>query len=259
MTKSSRAVTLCALVIVGMVVSGCGQWSQAQMISETTIVTKPTVTTTTAVETGISAVGQRSGLSTKAVQQKLIDLGFWLANVDGVYDNTTRQAVMAFQKYYQLHATGTTNQATSWLLEKLTLRSQATPTTKSLAEFDKKRQLLFLVRDGETVFILNASSGDDREYTEPDGNTPGVMITGKAITPVGEFKVDRERPEGWWVGDLGQIYRPKYFNGGIAVHGSYSVPAYPSSHGCVRVSVAAMDMIWDLELLPRGTLVWVHE
>ena len=27
----------------------------------------------------------------------------------------------------------------------------------------------------------------------------------------------------------------KYFNGGIAVHGSGSVPATPASHGCVRI------------------------
>lgn len=240
-------------------VSGCGQWSQAQPVTETTAVTRAPETTTTIVETGISAVGQRSGLSTKAVQQKLIDLGFWLESVDGTYDDTTRQAVMAFQKFYQLNPSGATNEATAWLLEKVTIRPEATPTTRSLAEFDKKRQLLFLVRGGETVFILNASAGDDREYTEPDGNSPGVMITGKAITPVGEFKINRERANGWWIGDLGQIYRPKYFVGGIAVHGSYSVPAYPSSHGCVRVSVAAMDMIWDLDLLPRGTTVWVHE
>ena len=259
MMRISSAVRCGAFALAGLLVSGCGQWSQAQSVTETTVVAQASVTTTTIIETGISAVGQRSGLSTKAVQQKLIDLGFWLASVDGTYDNTTRQAVMAFQKFYQLHPTGTTNEATAWLLENLTLRPQATPTTKSLAEFDKKRQLLFLIRDGETVFILNASAGDGREYTEPDGNSPGVMITGKAITPVGEFKVDRERSNGWWIGDLGQIYRPKYFNGGIAIHGSYSVPAYPSSHGCVRVSVAAMDMIWDLDLLPRGTTVWVHE
>ncbi|MEK7411268.1 MAG: L,D-transpeptidase, partial [Actinomycetota bacterium] len=76
---------------------------------------------------------------------------------------------------------------------------------------------------------------------------------------LGKFKINRERPNGWWVGDLGQIYRPKYFSGGIAIHGSYSVPAYPASHGCVRISTAAMDMIWDLDLLPRGTTVWVYE
>jgi lipoprotein-anchoring transpeptidase ErfK/SrfK len=84
------------------------------------------------------------------------------------------------------------------------------------------------------------------------------MITDTAVTPVGTFRVNRERPDGWWVGDLGQIYRPKYFIGGVAIHGSLSVPAYPASHGCVRVSVAAMDMIWEQEILPRGTTVVVH-
>lgn len=246
------AVALTAVLLVG-----CGQWSQAQTVP-TTIRSEPT-TTTTVVETGISAVSQRSGLSTKAAQQKLIDLGFWLASVDGMYDDTTRQAVMAFQKYYQLHPTGSINQATAWLLNRQQIRPQALGVVGSQAAVDKKRQLVFLVLDGETVFVLNASTGDDREYTEPDGNTPGVMIRGKAITPVGKFRIGRERPDGWWVGDLGQIYRPKYFSGGVAIHGSYSVPAYPASHGCVRVGVAAMDMIWDLDLLPRGTTVWVYE
>jgi len=37
-----------------------------------------------------------------------------------------------------------------------------------------------------------------------------------------------------------------------------SVPAYPASHGCVRVTVKAMDFIWDNEILPRGTEVLVY-
>ncbi|MFM8945634.1 MAG: L,D-transpeptidase, partial [Actinomycetota bacterium] len=66
------------------------------------------------------------------------------------------------------------------------------------------------------------------------------------------------RSEGWWAGDLGEIYRPKYFNGGIAIHGSRSIPNYPASHGCVRVSVPAMDMLWASKMLPIGTKVWVY-
>ena len=79
-----------------------------------------------------------------------------------------------------------------------------------------------------------------------------------AITPDGLHKVNRERPEGWWEGDLGQIYRPKYFVGGVAVHGSNSIPNYPASHGCVRVSVPAMDYIWEAGLMPMNIPVWVH-
>ena len=34
------------------------------------------------------------------------------------------------------------------------------------------------------------------------------------------------------------MYRPNYFYGGYAVHGMTSVPAYPASHGCVRMMVS---------------------
>jgi hypothetical protein len=93
----------------------------------------------------------------------------------------------------------------------MSIPATATTTEGTLAEVDKSRQLLFLVQDGITTYVMNASTGDDRSYEEPDGNTPGVMIKGTAVTPVGSFKINRERPDGWWIGDLGQIYRPKYF------------------------------------------------
>ena len=251
MKRSSRApLLLCCTLLLG----ACGQWSNAQGVATTIAPT----TTTTVVERGISESGQRSGPSTMAAQQKLLQLGFWLHSPDGTFDDTTRQAVMAFQKYYQLRATGSINTATAFLLERMEIPATAIENRKTLAEVDKTRQLLFLVQDGVTTHVLNASTGDDREYTEPDSNTPGVMITDTAVTPVGTFRINRERPDGWWVGDLGQIYRPKYFIGGVAIHGSLSVPAYPASHGCVRVSVAAMDMIWEQDILPRGTTVVVH-
>jgi lipoprotein-anchoring transpeptidase ErfK/SrfK len=54
------------------------------------------------------------------------------------------------------------------------------------------------------------------------------------------------------------LYRPKYFHGGVAVHGYTSVPATPASHGCVRVTYAAMDHLWAADLLPIGTPVQVY-
>ena len=235
--------------------AACGTWSNAQSPPPTTVAL---ATSTTVVETGISASGQRSGPSTQASQKKLLELGFWLVDPNGKFDDTTAQAVMAFQKYFQLRPTGNINVATAYLLERINTPAVATAKEGTLAEVDKSRQLLFLVQDGITTYVMNASTGDDRAYEEPDGNTPGVMIKGTAVTPVGSFKIDRERPDGWWIGDLGQIYRPKYFSGGVAIHGSMSVPAYPASHGCVRVTVKAMDFIWENDILPRGTEVFVY-
>ena len=244
----SRWIRL-ALVVVAL--SGCGVQQATPQSTSTTPVS------TTVPET-IQASGQRSGPPTRAAQKKLLELGFWLKETDGRFEDTTRQAVMAFQKYYRLKPTGSITSGTAYLLDTVTSPATGLSTEGTLAEVDKQRQLLFLVVDGETTAVLNASTGDDREYEEPDANSPGVVIRGVALTPEGEFSINRERPDGWWIGDLGQIYRPKYFIGGVAIHGSTSVPAYPASHGCVRVSVSAMDMIWDSGLLPRGTTVVVH-
>ncbi|MFM7124009.1 MAG: L,D-transpeptidase family protein [Actinomycetes bacterium] len=251
--SKQRFVGVFAMVACCVMLSACGQWSSASSVPTTQLVT----TSTTEPEV-ISSSGQRSGAATKAAQKKLLSLGFWLLTPNGKYDETTRQAVMAFQKYYKLRPTGSMNDATAFLLNKMEIRPQAQATEGTLAEVDKSRQLLFLVEDGKTKYVINASTGDDRPYVEPDMNTPGVLIRGTATTPVGTFKMNRERPDGWWVGDLGQIYRPKYFIGGVAIHGSQTVPAYPASHGCVRVTVAAMDMIWDSGLLPLGADVVVY-
>src|SRR6266540_3168246 len=39
--------------------------------------------------------------------------------------------------------------------------------------------------------------------------------------------------------DVGRV------DGCYALHGSWSAPAYPASHGCVRVTIAAMDRLYN--------------
>jgi lipoprotein-anchoring transpeptidase ErfK/SrfK len=52
------------------------------------------------------------------------------------------------------------------------------------------------------------------------------------------------------------MYKPYYFRGGYAIHGSPSVPGYPASHGCVRVTNADMDFLRDH--LDLGMTVYVY-
>ena len=166
---------------------------------------------------------------------------------------------MAFQKYIGLDTTGRVDQQTAEAMTNMELRPHARANSGTLVEIDKGKQLLFFVIDGRTEYILNTSTGNGESYIEPDQNTPGETISGVSLTPNGLHEVNRQREEGWWEGDLGEIYRPKYFVGGVAVHGSNSIPNYPASHGCVRVSVPAMDWIWDAGIFPINTPVWVHE
>ena len=206
----------------------------------------------------LEAVATRDGAATALVQDRLNQLGFWNSAADGKYGLTTKQAVMAFQKYLGLEATGSVDQTTADYLTQFPEKVHGTADTGDLIEVDKVKQLLFVVRSGMTVLVLNTSTGNGLPYEEEDKNSPGEIQTGVSLTPDGLWKVYRERAEGWWEGDLGEIYRPKYFRGGVAVHGSNSIPNYPASHGCVRVSVPAMDMIWEFDLMPKGTVVWVH-
>jgi peptidoglycan hydrolase-like protein with peptidoglycan-binding domain len=207
--------------------------------------------------TPLRAVDNNSGPETKRVQARLVELGFWVSGIDGQYGLATIQAVMAFQKYTHLKATGRVDGYTAALLTSAQFRASASATDGSLVEIDKAKQLLFLVEDGRTIWVFNTSTGSGKHYAEVNKNT-GKVEEDDAITPDGHWEITREHAEGWWDGDLGKIYRPKYFHGGIAIHGMNNVPNYPASHGCVRLSLPAMDFIWANGLLPKGTPVWVH-
>jgi lipoprotein-anchoring transpeptidase ErfK/SrfK len=211
------------------------------------------------LDRAIAAVGSRSGEETARIQQRLLEAGFWLVAVDGEYGHTTKQAVMAFQKFYGLKATGKVDDNTALALTQVATWPQARSNDPgTTVEVDKDRQILMVVVNGRVLWVLNTSTGSGQWYLEQNQKDLTKWELGRSITDSGRFKINRERSNGWWAGDLGEIYRPKYFNGGIAIHGSRSIPNYPASHGCVRVSTAAMDMIWETGILPKGTPVWVY-
>lgn len=206
----------------------------------------------------IVAVGKSDGPDTKAAQERLLQLGFWPGDVDGEYGFATTQAVMAFQKYLGLDPSGSLDADTASWLSVFPERARGSADDGTLVEIDKGKQLLFIIQDGRTIWAFNTSTGSEIPYTATNQKT-GEPESGDAVTPNGLHRVKRERPNGWWEGDLGDIYRPKYFIGGVAIHGMTRVPNKPVSHGCVRLSVAAMDFIWENDLVPLGSIVWVHE
>jgi peptidoglycan hydrolase-like protein with peptidoglycan-binding domain len=236
----------------------------------TTTTTLPPTTIATTTTTTLPVVKPplfpvtpvRRGSSVEAVkvlQARLLEVGFWLDKVDGHYGVATTQAVMAFQKYYGISdRSGRTDQATADALNLVRTKPRPQATTGDLIEVNKRLQVLFVVRKGQAAWTLNTSTGSGHPYTAISKKDPTKTLKGDARTPDGLFKVNREHPEGWWEGELGRLYRPKYFNGGIAVHGMTFVPNYPASHGCVRVSTPAMDWIWAANVIPMGSAVWVH-
>lgn len=185
------------------------------------------------------------------LQQRLQDLGYFVSSVDKSYGGETQQAVFALQKAGGLYRDGVVGDATQAAADKGVVPKPQTSSGKVL-EIDIDRQLVLAVENGKVVKVINASSGNGETY-EAKGNTY------TAYTPRGSFAVYREENRMYASGlELGDMWRPKFFTGGIAVHGSASVPAFPASHGCVRVSNGAMDWIWDTWGAPSGTPVVVY-
>lgn len=219
--------------------------------TEPTTTTAPPPTTTTAppdpADDGTLELGE-SGDSVLALQERLVELGYWLGEPDGTYGQLTRQAVMAFQKVEGLGRDGVAGPVTQ---QALATASRPTPRGSHGLEIDLDRQVLFVVEDGRVSWAINTSTGNGEAYTSSTGGTA------RAVTPPGHFTIQREI-DGLREAPLGTLYRPKYFNGGIAIHGSGSIPAQPASHGCARVTNAAMDMLWASGVAEIGTPVWVY-
>lgn len=139
---------------------------------------------------------------------------FALPGVAGVYDYKTADAVLAFQKVHGLPLTGSVDRRFWQVLSASGPPSARIPSGDHI-EVDKTRQLLFEVRQGKVVSVSRVSTG-------ATGNTP-----------VGHWHVYAKGP-GF---NAKGMYDSLFFVGEFAIHGYYSVPSYPASHGCVRTPI----------------------
>lgn len=181
-------------------------------------------------------------------EQRLWDLGYWAGPIDGKFDSASRHALVAFQKVERRPRTGLLTWEVLKALEKAT-RPLSRQAQFIHVEIDLTRQVLFVVDENGIVSrILPVSSGNGELYVDH-----GQLH--RARTPTGTFKVLR-KISGWRLSSLGLLYYPSYIVNGIAIHGSLSIPAYPASHGCIRVPMYAAKELSGM--LPVGTEVIVY-
>lgn len=181
-------------------------------------------------------------------QEHLVALGFWVDPDSPARDQELHSAVEAFQKIEGVKVTGRLSESD---LEALSDAKPPVPKEKGTphVEVDLDRQVLFWVdAEGTVSKILPVSTGSGKEFTSEEW-------TRDAVTPTGRFLVSKKL-DGWQRSPLGLLYYPSFIVGGIAIHGAPSVPAYPASHGCIRIPMFAAEEFSDMT--PIGTVVIVY-
>jgi len=193
-------------------------------------------------------VGSR-GPEVLAIEERLAALHYMAGKVDGIFDGATSHGVIAFQKVEGLARNGRGDGPTLARLASAGIPVPRYATPPDHLEIDIARQVVLVVRGGKVASILPTSTGSNKMFTNQG-------YTRRAITPNGTFKITR-KINALRISPLGELYKPSYFNGGIAFHGNGSVPIYPASHGCVRLPMPFADWFFN-NASPIGMFVYAY-
>jgi lipoprotein-anchoring transpeptidase ErfK/SrfK len=179
-------------------------------------------------------------INARAVQERLVALRYLPAcGVSGTWDYRTTQAVTAFQAWEGLDRDGTVGALTRAALETAVPPQPAQPGRGRRIEVYRAKGVTLLIEGSRVLRAVHSSTGK-----------PGFD------TPAGTYSVFRKelnswsRPYGTW------LPYASYFNGGIAFHAYDDVPAYPASHGCVRIPAPDAPIVY--RFAAAGTPVSVY-
>jgi peptidoglycan hydrolase-like protein with peptidoglycan-binding domain len=146
------------------------------------------------------------------------------AGVDGVFGMQTWHAVVAFQGWSSLTRDGIVGARTRGALARA---HPPTPwSTVSGFEIHIAQQVLLVITDRRVIRAIHVSTGAG------------------GATPLGHFRIYRRDPMSWSAPFHVWMPLAQYFSGGYAMHEFASVPAYPASHGCVRVPATESRLVW---------------
>ncbi len=175
------------------------------------------------------------GVEVLALQRTLARLGYLPAGgVDGIFGMRTWHAVVALQGWSHLQRDGIVGVRTRAALSRA---HRPVPWSHANGiEIHIAQQVLLLVRAGRVERAIHVSTG------------------AHGTTPPGHFRIRRREAMSWSVPFHVWMPLAQYFSGGYAIHEFASVPAYPASHGCVRVPESEARAVWAFGAI--GMRVW---
>jgi Putative peptidoglycan binding domain/L,D-transpeptidase catalytic domain len=216
-----------------------------------------------------------SGPEVQRLQERLIELKFDPNGADGQFGTGTQQAVWAFQKLVmgipREDADGVVSPDMWDLMQgPVTIAPRRSQTTPTHVEVYLPEQVMVVFKNNAPVLVTHVSSGTGETWCEVVTIDPGEQgnehgeepiekgICGVSKTTGGVFYFYRRyvKGDGWREGSLGRMYKPVYWNVGLAVHGSGNVPNKPASHGCVRTPMHIAEYFPDLVEYGDQIFVW---
>jgi len=188
-----------------------------------------------------------------ALQRALAGRNLYRGPIDGEFGPATAYAVVTFHKVMGLERTFAWEEADSAHMEDFALPPlPERPDEPDRLEVDIGRQVMFLFTDGVVSEIIPISSGGTYKYYSV---RQGAWVW--AGTPRGDYTLFRHSL-GWQCDPLTGwcIYNAWNFTPDYALHGYRSVPAYPASHGCVRIPTWESDYLEDHLYLGLPIHLW---
>jgi hypothetical protein len=176
------------------------------------------------------------------LQEALSARGLYRGPLDGVYGWETAYGVMALKKVMGAERTWEFRTADTMLLNDYSLPPlPERPDEPERLEVDIGRQVMYRYEGGEVVEVFPVSTAGSYLYYSP---RQGAVVG--AGTPRGDFTLFHFAA-GWHCDPLTGwcIYNPWSFTPYYAMHGYLSVPEYPASHGCIRVTTWDSDYLVD--------------
>lgn len=176
------------------------------------------------------------GRAVRDVQRRLVALSYLPTGAaDGIFGRRTWHAVVALQGWSGLARDGVVGPRTRRALARA---GRPVPWSRATGmEIHLRQQVLLLISNRRVLRAIHIASGK-----------PGWR------TPAGHFKIYSRQTMSWSVPFHTWMPLAQYFYRGYALHEYADVPAYPASHGCVRVPQQESQTVWRFGRI--GMRVW---
>jgi len=193
------------------------------------------------------------GPAVARLQEELAAAHLYQHEIDGIYGAETAAAVVAFHKLLDVERSDAWQPQDWLLLEDLPMPDiPIRGHEPTRVEVDIGNQLIYLIEDRNLTAIIPTSTGGAYSYY-----SVRQKAQVRAGTPRGDFELFRFDP-GWRCDPVTGwcVYNYWAFTTYYGLHGYLSVPAYPASHGCVRLHTFNSDWLSERLYLGMPVHVW---